>query len=168
MPAEPPSISVSGSIAPGEIDPMLEAIRQSIIDSDTGVLAEFGERQVVIVAPEETEQGINDKIAVAMGKNKGLCLLLIAGSGKNPDPEAPGPLLNLVLEMQLYVSTSIRGKAAAAPLSLTVGIARVLHLAQIGVTGVPWYERLKFLGFDALQDPEFTAYGLNFEREMSL
>ena len=168
MPAEPPSISVSGSVDPGEIDPMLASIRQAIIDASTGVLAEFGEKQVAIVEPDETEKSINAKIETAMGKGKGLSLLLIAGEGKNPDPDAPGPLLNLTLEIQLFVSTNIRGKGANAPLSLVVGIARTLHLAQIGVTGVSWYERLKFQGFAPLPDPDFTAYALTFEREMQL
>jgi hypothetical protein len=77
-------------------------------------------------------------------------------------------LLNLALEMQLYVSTSIRGKAAAAPLSLVVGIARTLHHGEIGITGIEWYEKLKFLGFGTLPDEEFTAYSLRFEREMQL
>ena len=168
MSQNPIETSITGSIDPGEIDPMLEAIRQAIIDAETGVLAEFGAAQVVIVAPDETEKTLNQKIAKGMAMSKGLCLLLVAGRGTNPDPEAPGPLLNLSLEMQLFVSTSIRGKAAAAPLSLVVGIARTLHLGQIGITGIDWYERLKFQSFEPLPDEEFTAYVLTFEREMQL
>lgn len=147
---------------------MLSAIRTALIDAEEGVLAEFGAAQVIIVPPEETEKSLNQRIATAMGRSKGLALLLVAGSAKNPDPEASGPLLNLALEMQLFVSTSIRGKAASAPLELVVGIARTLHHAEIGVTGISWYERLKFLGFDPLADEEFTAYALTFEREMQL
>lgn len=168
MSATPPAITVSGSIEPGEIDPMLEAIRSAIVLSQVGVLAEFGETQVVIVPPDETEKSLNAKIALAMSRSKGLCLLLIAGDGKNPDPDAPGPMLNLALEMQLYVSTAIRGKSATAPLSLMVGIAKLLHHGEIGLAGISWYERLKFLGFESMADPEFTAYALNFEREMQL
>ena len=171
MSATPPAItSVSGEIYPGSIDPMLAAIRASLVDAGPAgsALDEFGERQVVIVAPDETDQGITAAIAASMAMKKGLCLLLIAGGAKNPDTDAPGPMMNLELEMQLYVSSRIRGKAARPVLELVAAIAKFFHHAEIRVSGFPWYERMKCLGFEPMQDPEFTAYVITFEREFQL
>lgn len=170
MSAAPPIITITGEVSPDEIDPMMAAIRQSLVDAGApgSALAEFGEHQVVVVPPDATDKGINAAIDMAMAKNKGLCLLLITGSGKNPDTDAPGPVINLTLEAQLFVSTRIRGKSARAPLALLTALAKFYHHAEIEIRGIPWYERIKFLSFDPLEDPDFTAYSLTFEREMSL
>lgn len=163
-------LQITGEITPGEIDPLLAAIREGIIaaGSEGDAIQEFGEKQVAIIAPEETDAGIDATIKMAMGKTKGLALLLIAGDGKNPDPEAPGPLVTVNLEAQLYVSTRIRGKSAKPPLEMMAAVARLLHLATVKVDGFSLYERIKFIGFVTLPDDDFTAYALQFEREMTL
>lgn len=162
-------MKLSGTIDATEIDPMLAAIRQALVDNETGWAAEFGEKQVAVVPPDATEQGIDAIIKTAIGRTSGLCLLLIAGDGKNPDKEAPGPLCNVELEMQLFVSTRMRAKTARSPMELVSAIARFFHHAKIAVPDGPdWYETLKFLGFTALADTDFTAYAITFERELEL
>lgn len=160
------TIQSSGEFSGGEIDPVMDAIRQAIIDTSAGAMAEFGERQVVVVPPDETDQGIDAKIKTAMGKTGGLCLLLVAGGGKNPDPDSAGPLVTIEMEAQLYVSTRIRGKEARPVMALISAIARTLHHAKVSVNAFELYERLRFTGFDPLPDPDFTAYVLRFDREM--
>ncbi len=162
-------MKITGTIDATEIDPMLSAIRQSLVDATEGWAAEFGAKQVVVVSPDDTEQGIDAAIKQAMGKSTGLCLLIIAGDGKNPDKDAPGPLCNVELEMQLYVSTRMRAKTARSPMALVSGLARFFHHAKLSVPDGPeWYETIKFLGFTALADPDFTAFAINFERELEL
>lgn len=167
MPANPPVVT-TGTVEPGEIDPMLDAIRQAIIDSDTGDLVEFGERQVVVVSPQETEQGIDDLIKKGVAMNKGLCLLLIGGSATNPNKEEEGPVLVLELEAQLYVSTRIRGKAARPIMALICELARFLHHARIRPSSAHWTERIFCTGFDPFPDQDYTAYSIRFEREITL
>jgi hypothetical protein len=70
--------------------------------------------------------------------------------------------------MQLYVSTRIRGKAARSVLALLGALAKFYHHAQIRVSGFPWYEELRFTGFDAMPDPDYSAYELHYEREFQL
>lgn len=161
---------MTGDYQPGDVDPVLDAIRQSIIDAGEpgSPLTEFGEKQVVVVSPDETEKTINQKIAEAMAKNKGLCLLLIGGNATNPDKEQEGPVLNLELEMQLYVSSGIRGKGARPVMTLICELARMLHHSRIRPSSHHWWERIFFTGFSPLPDPEFTAYSITFEREITL
>lgn len=167
MPAAPPVIT-TGTVEPGEIDLMLDAIRQAIIDSDTGALVEFGARKVVVVSPQDTEQSIDSLIKQAIAMNKGLCLLLIGGSATNPNKDEEAPLLNLELEAQLYVSTRIRGKAARAIMELITELAKFLHHARIRPSSAHWMERIYFTGFDPFPDPDYTAYSIRFEREITL
>jgi len=162
-------MKITGSIDATEIDPMLAAIRQSLVDATEGWTAEFGEKQIAVVAPDETDAGIEAMIKTAMGKTSGLCLLIIAGDGKNPDKTAPGPLCNVELEMQLFVSTRMRAKTARSPMALVSALARFFHHAKISIPEtMDWYETLYFLGFSTLPDPDFTAYALSFERELEL
>lgn len=159
-----------GDYQPGEIDPVLDAIRQSLVDAGApgSALAEFGANQIVVVAPEETEQSLDAKIQQAMAKNKGLCLLLVGGSATNPNKEEEGPVIILTLEAQLFVSTRIRGKGARPVMELICEICRFLHLARIRPSSAHWNERIFFTGFTPMQDPDFTAYILTFEREITL
>ena len=162
-------MKVSGTRDATELDPMLAAIRQSLVDSTDGWTAEFGAKQVVVVAPEDTEQGIDAAVKTAAARVGGLCLLIIAGDGKNPDKSASGPLCNVELEMQLFVSSRVRGKNARPVLALVAGLARFFHHAKISIPdGTDWYETIYFLGFTPLADPDYTAYALSFERELEL
>lgn len=169
MPTANP-ITQAGEFNPDNLDPMLAAIRQGLVDSGAPgeALHEFGEKQVVVVAPDETDAGIDAKIATAIGMKKGLCLLLVAGSGKNPDTSAPGPRMNISLEAQLYVSSRIRGNSARPVLELLGALMRFFHHQQIRISGFPWYEEIKVMGFDPVPDPDFTAYIINLEREFQL
>ena len=170
MSADP--ITIAGNLNPDAIDPMMAAIRQALIDADDNTpgsaLNEFGERQVIVVPPDETDAGINQKIETAIATKKGLCLLLIAGSGKNPDASAPGPRMNITIEAQLFVSSRIRGKSARTVLELLGAVMKFYHHAQVRVSGFPWYEEIKVTGFDPLPDAEFTAYVISMEREFQL
>lgn len=157
---------ISGEFSGGEIDPMLEAIRQAVISSTTGVLAEIGEQQICIVAPEETDAGIEAMIKTAMGKTKGLAVLMIPADGKNPDPEAPGPLCNVGLQVHIYVSTRIRGKNAEPPMKFLTALSRFLHHAKVSLNAWDHYEQVKFTGYAHLPDPDFTAFSVDFEREL--
>jgi hypothetical protein len=160
---------ITGTIDATEIDPMLAAIRQSLVDATDDWAAEFTAKQVVVISPDDTDEGITAKINKAVAMKGGLCLLIIAGDGKNPDKTASGPLCVMELEMQLYVSSRVRGKDARSALALVSALARFYHHAQITVpSGVDWYEKLYFTGFTALPDPDYTAYAISFEREMEL
>lgn len=161
-------IAPDAEIYPDVIDPMLAAIRQSLVDATDGVLAEIGERQVTVVAPDETDQGIDAAIRMAMARNKGLAILLVAGAGKNPDPDAPGPRMTLTIEAQLFVSTRIRGRDATSPLELCGAIAKHYHHLQVRISGFPWHEEIRVTGFDPLPDPDFTAYFITLERDFQL
>jgi hypothetical protein len=165
-PASP--ITVSGTCHPDAFDPMLAAIRQAVIDATGGAVDEFTAENVLAVAPDETEQGIDAMIGQAMARAKGLCLLLVSGSAKNPDTSAPGPRLTLALELQLYVSTRIRAKGSRSVLELLAAIMRTLHHAQIRISGFAWYEELRVIGFDPRPDDDFTAYTINAERDFQL
>jgi hypothetical protein len=167
MPANPPVVT-TGTVEPGEIDPMLDAIRQAIVDSDIGALVEFGPRQVVVVSPQETEQSIDALIKQGMAMNKGLCLLLIGGSATNPNKEEEGPVLTLELEAQLYVSSRTRGKAARPIMAIITELAKFLHHARIRPSSAHWTERIYCTGFEPFPDPEYTAYSIRFEREITL
>ncbi len=157
---------VSGEFSGGEIDPVMDAIRQAIIDAADGAMEEFGERQVVVVSPDESDQGIDAAIKAATARSRGLCLLLVAGGGRNPDVDAAGPLVTVEMEAQLYVSSRVRGRAARPVMALVAALARTLHHARVGVSAFDLYERLRFTGFDPLPDPDFTAFALRFDREM--
>ncbi|MEO5712992.1 MAG: hypothetical protein ABIT37_05850 [Luteolibacter sp.] len=171
---------ISGEFYPGEIDPTLVAIAQSLVDAGASdplagwtpeqwaVLAEFGEKQVVIIMPDETDAGIDAAVKTAVARTSGLCLLIIPGSGKNPDTESTGPLVTLEIEMQLFVATRVRGKNAVSVMSLVGAVAKFYHLSKIRVSTFAPYEKLKFLGFDPLKDEDFTAFAINFQREMML
>lgn len=168
MSADP--ITIAGTFNPDQLDPMMAAIRQLIVDSGApeSALAEFGEAQVAVVPPEDTESGIAAKIAAGIAYSKGLCLLLVAGSGKNPDRNAPGPRMTIAIEAQLYVSTRIRGANARPVLELLGAVMKLLHHAQIRISGFPWYEELVVTGFDPVPDDDYTAYVINIEREFQL
>lgn len=162
------AITPTGTFYADSLDPMLAALRQGLIDATGAILDEFGADQVVVVPPEETDAGISAKIATAMARNKGLCLLLVPGGGKNPDSSAPGPRMALAVEAQLYVSSRIRGAHARSVLELLGALMKFFHHAQLRISGFPWYEEIRVLGFDPLPDPDFTAYVLNLEREFQL
>ncbi len=178
MSADP--IQQDGEFYPDALDPMLSAIRQSLVEAGTGTapagwaadqwaaLAEFGDNQLTIVKPDDSDEEIDSMIKKAMGRTHGLSVLIFTGSGRNPDASAPGPRVTLDLEMQLFVSTRIRGKAARSALALLGALAKFYHHSQIRVSGFPWYEELRFTGFDPLPDPDFTAYELHIEREFQL
>lgn len=156
-----------------EIDPMLDAIAQMIIDTqvsaETGAdLSDFVERNVFVIAPEADSKDIDRGIDAAINKAKGLCLMLIAGSAKNPDPDAPGPRAVMDLELQLYVHPKLRPKGSRTALELVGALMRGLHDAQIRVTGFPWFEEIRWTGFDPVPDNDLTAYSITFEREMQL
>lgn len=161
-------IAVNGTFNPDGFDPMLAAIRQAIIDATGTGIDEFTTANTLVVAPDETDQGIDSMIGTAVAKAKGLCLLLVSGGAKNPDPSAPGPRLTLTLELQLYVSTRIRARGTTSVLALLAALARTLHHAQIRISGFPWYEELRVMGFDPLADDDFTAYAINIERDFQL
>lgn len=160
--------AISGEYYPGEFDPVLDAIRQAVIDSADGAMAEFTERQVAVIAPDETDAGIDAQIQKAVALSGGLCLLIVAGSGKNPDTEAPGPLVTMALELQLYVATRQRGRAARPVMELVAALARTFHHAVIHPSGATWYEKMLFTGFQPLPDPDYTAYAIAFDREFQL
>ena len=168
MSADP--IKLTGEFYPDTIDPMMDAIRASIINAGAQgtALAELGEQQVVVVDPADSDKDINDKIATAMAKTKGLALLLIAGNATNPQKEAPGPRIQLEIEMQLFVSQRIRSKQAIKPMQFVCEIAKHYHRAEVRISGFPWYENLYFTGFDPLPDQEFTAFAIRFDREFQL
>lgn len=165
-------ITIAGAINPDKIDPMLAAIRQSLVDADASTpgtaLHEFAAKNVVIIAPDETDAGIDAKIKAGIATKSGLCLLLIVGDGKNPDKAAPGPRMNLAMEAQLYVSSRIRGSSAKTVLELAGALMKFFHHAQIRISGFPWYEEIFVTGFGSLQDPDFTAYSITMEREFQL
>ena len=165
-PANP--ITVNGTFSPDLIDPMLGAIRQAVIDATGAAIDEFTAANVYVVAPDETDQGIDAMIGQAMGRAHGLCLLLVGGGAKNPDTAAPGPRLTLTLEAQLYVSSRIRARGARSVLELLAAIMRTLHHAQIRISGFAWYEELRVIGFDPRPDDDFTAYTINLERDFQL
>jgi len=165
-PASP--ITVSGTCHPDAFDPMLAAIAAAITGASGGAIDEFTAANVLVVAPDETEQGIDAMIGQAIARAKGLCLLLVSGSAKNPDTSAPGPRLTLSLELQLYVSTRIRAKGSRSVLELLAAIMRTLHHAQIRISGFAWYEELRVIGFDPVGDPDFTSYTINLERDFQL
>lgn len=178
MSADP--IRQDGEFHPDALDPMLAAIRQSLVEAGIGTapagwaegqwaaLAEFGENQVSIVQPDTSDAEIEGMIKKAMGRTHGLSLLVFTSSAKNPDASAPGPRVELDLEMQLFVSSRIRGKAARSVLTLLGALAKFYHHSQIRISGFPWYEELRFTGFDPLPDPDFTAYEIHFTREFQL
>lgn len=168
MSAEP--IQQNGEFYPDSIDPMMDALRASIVGAGIAgtALAELGEGSVIVVDPSESQQSIDKKVNTMIAKNKGLALLLVSGSATNPAKESPGPRINLQIEMQLYVNQASRGKKAISPLQFVCEIAKHYHLAEIRIAGFPWYERVFFIGFDPLDDPEFTAFVVNFEREFQL
>ena len=156
-----------------EMDPMLDAIAQMIIDTEvsaeTGAdLSDFTDRNVLVIAPEADSKDIDKGIDAAINKAKGLCLMLIAGSAKNPDAEAPGPRAVIELELQLYVHPKMRPAGSRTALELVGALMRGLHDAQIRVTGFPWFEEIRWTGFDPLPDNDLTAYSITFEREMQL
>ena len=172
MSADP--ITIEGTTYPDSIDPMMAAIRDAIITAASApvpadeTLTEFGTDQVVIVPPDETEQGIDAKIKKAFGRTKGLVLLLVAGGAKNPDKTAPGPRLTLEMEAQLFVNTRMRAKDARPVLQVLCAVMKLLHHAQIRISGFPWYEELNVTGFEPMADPDFTAYAITIEREFQL
>lgn len=154
-----------------EIDPMLAAIRKVIVDTqirpdNKADLTEFTGKNVVIVPPEATATSIDQDIQKAASKSKGLALLIIGGAAKNPDVDAPGPRAVIDLELQLYVHPKLRKAGSRTPLQLVVALMQGLHDAQIHVTGFPWFEQIRWLGYDPLPDDDFTSYSLSFEREM--
>lgn len=164
------AITQNGEFYPDTIDPMMDAIRASIVAAGApgSALAELGDQQVVVVDPADTDQDINDKIKTAMAKNKGLALLLIAGNASNPQKESPGPRVQLEIEMQIFVSQRIRGKGAIKPMQFVCEIAKHYHRAEVRISGFPWYENIYFTGFDPLPDPDFTAFAIRFDREFQL
>ena len=162
------AIGVTGDFYPDELDPMLGAIRQAIIDATGDAMNEFTAVNVLVVAPDETDQGIDAMIGQAMARAKGLCLLLVSGGAKNPDGNAPGPRLTLALELQLYVSTRTRTRGSRSVLELLAALMRVLHHAQMRISGFPWYEDIRVMGFDPIADPDFVSYTINLEREFQL
>lgn len=168
MSADP--IQQVGEFYPDTIDPMMAALRASIVAAGEqgSALAELGEQQVIVVDPADSDQSIDDRIKMAMAKTKGLALLLVSGSATNPEKEAPGPRINLQIEMQLYVSQRIRAKDAKSPMQFICEIAKHYHGAELRISGFPWYERVFFTGFDPMADPDYTAFVLNFEREFQL
>lgn len=154
-----------------DIDPMLAAVRKVIVDTqvraDNGAdLTEFTAKNVMVIPPEATESAIDKAIQKAAAKSKGLALLIIGGSAKNPDTDAPGPQAVIDLELQLYVHPALRKAGSKSPLELTVALMRGLHDARIQVTGFPWYEEIRWLGYDTLADDDFTAYSISYERQM--
>lgn len=156
-----------------DLDPMLDAIRAVIVDTQisphTGAdLTDFTDKNVTIIPPEATTKQIDEAIQAAIARHRGLSLFMIAGSGKNPQPDAPGPRCAIELELQLYTHAKMRPKGSRTALELVFALMRGLHEAQIRITGFPWFEEIKFQGFDPLPDPDFVSYSLTFEREMSL
>lgn len=154
---------------PAEIDPMLEAIAQAIMDSaDLPEFSASPRPNVVPCAPEDSAEEINNRIAVAMGKSRGLCLLVVAGGGKNEDESAPGPRCKVQFELQLYAAPigTRRPKNSRKVLALVVAIMRLLHNQQLQVVGCPWFELITCDSFDPVPDPDFTAYTITFNRDM--
>ncbi len=174
--SEADPIRQNGEFHPDQVDPMLEAIRRAIIDAPQGAaalalfpaLVEFTEKNVVIVPAGESDAGVDKLIERAAAAASGLCLLLIDGGATNPDPEAPGPRVALELECQMYLATRLWPKSKPSAKELVVGLARVLHHAQIRISGFPWHEEITFQGWEPLPDPDFLAYSISFTREMPL
>lgn len=164
----PDPITVTGSVYPDAFDPMLAAIAASVTGATGGAIDEFTSDNTLVVAPDATDQGIDAMIGQAISRTKGLCLLLVAGSAKNPDTSAPGPRLTLALELQLYVSSRIRPKGSRSVLELMAAVMRTLHHAQIRISGFSWYEELRVIGFEPVDDPDFTSYTINIERDFQL
>jgi hypothetical protein len=53
-------------------------------------------------------------------------------------------------------------------LELLAAVMRTLHHAQIRISGFAWYEELRAMGFDPIDDPDFTAYTIDLERDFQL
>jgi hypothetical protein len=153
-----------------ELDPMLQALAQFIADAEitpSGAdLSDFGPKNVTVIAPEAEDKEIEEAIEVSVAKAKGLALLIIGGSGKNPDPLSGGPRIVVELELQLYVFPKKRPKGSRTALELAVALMRGLHDAEIRATGFPFYEEIRWTGYDPLPDPDCIAYSLTFDREM--
>lgn len=160
------AIAPNSSYPPNEVDPMLAALRTHI--ANLSAADEFTLDSIAIVAPDETDEGIDGEIATAVAKSRGTCLLLIAGDAKNPNKEAPGPRMTLDLECQLFVDTRRRAKNATTPLALVTKLARAIHHQEIRAGGVPWWERMYVVGWASFPDKEYTAYAISVEREMQL
>jgi len=173
-------ITQTGEIYPDTLDPMLEAIRQSIIDAGADIdpdtepsemlrsMNQFTAGQVVIIEPDAEDEQIDASIMAAVGMATGLCLLILAGGATNPDPNAPGPRLKMELEFQLFIDSHMRGREAIQPLKLVCALMKYLHHTQVRVSGFPWYEELYSTGFQSLPDPDYTAYTLTFDRDFQL
>lgn len=174
--ADADPIVQKGEFYPDEIDPMLEAIRRSIVDAPQGTqalqvmpsLAELGDEQVVIVRHEMAPDDINATVERAVASANGLCLLLVPGDATNEHPDAPGPRLSLQLELQLFVGLNLRPAGAAKPMELVVALCRLFHQAQLRVQGVGWMEEVIVSGFAPLEDDDFTAYSISLIRDLVL
>jgi hypothetical protein len=155
-----------------ELDPMLSAIAQLIIDAQVTAagadLTDFTEKNVIVLPPDATDKAIDGAVQKAIAKHKGLALTIIGGEAKNPDTAAPGPRAVIGVELQLFVHPALRAKGSRTPLELVVALMRGLHDAQIRITGFPWYEEVKWTGYAPLPDPDFIAYSINFDREMAV
>lgn len=148
-----------------EIDPFLAAM-EDIMARDEIELDFLAVDNITVIAPEDTQDTIDKAVDRAIAEHAGLSLLIIAGGGTNPDPEAAGPRCLVEVEMQLYLKPALRPPGSPGALELVGRLIRFWHDKRINVTGFPWFEEIRWRSFDALPDPDFTAYSIVFERDL--
>jgi hypothetical protein len=144
---------------------MLVVFANALINANTE-LPELTNKNVTVVAPEQSAEEIDKMIQAHMAKTKGLSVLIIAGGGQNVEKDLDQPRFKIDFEIQLFASPVMRGSSARTPLVLMLEIIRLLHGSEVQIAGYGWFERIAATAFAPLPDPDFTAYSITFEREM--
>lgn len=168
MSADP--IIAAGDFYPGDIDEMLAAIRQVIVDADDD-LPEFTARNVVVIDPEETAQSIDAKIKKAVAMAKGVCLLVVSdGAAENVDTDSDVPRPRIDLELQLYLARNRvrRASDARSPQAMCAALAKFLHRKELSVSDAAQGDEFIFRRWTPIPDDTYHAWAIGFDREMSL
>lgn len=169
MPDAHPIIA-QGTFYPEDMDAMLSAIRQVIVDADSD-LPEFMDANVIVIDPEESAQAIDAKIKAAVAKRKGVCLLIVSdGAAENVDPEGETPRMRIDLELQLFLARRRTRRAASdrTPQDLCRALAKFLHRKELSVSSAAIGDEFIARGWAPLPDDDYHAWVISFDREVQL
>lgn len=163
-------ITQTGEFYPGDIDATMAAIAQSIIDADA-TLPEFTAANVIVTDPEETAEDIDKKVKAAIAKAKGVALLVVASEdAENAEPDAATPRPRITFELQLFLARRrVRRPAGSrTPLVLRAALAKHLHSREIRIQGMPFWDRIVWRSWAPLEDADYQAWSITFDREIQL
>lgn len=165
MPSAPQPI-ISPSTAARGVDPFMSAV-VALLDASTS-LPELTTRNVFVAGPQDSAETTDETIEKAAAKSKGLAAVVVAGGGKNPDKSAPGPRMTADFEIQLFWHPAVVSRTARQPLALVADIMRALHQQIILPAACSWQEEIFAVSYEPMDDADYIAYRIAFERDMQL